>query len=152
MVEPVRAEVLLGQLRDLDVRLSVDDFGTGYSSLSYLKRLPVCEVKIDQGFVRSLSSTGEDNAIVHSVVDVGQHLGLDVVAEGIEDEATWLRLQKMGCAQGQGFLLTRPMPVPDFAVWYARLTLRPVPALPCAGHAGRQRPCRHKGRRHRPRA
>ena len=86
MADPTRAVALLHQLRDLGVRLSVDDFGTGYSSLSYLQRLPVQEVKIDRSFVTGLSTESENVAIVRAIVDLGRHLGLEVVAEGVEDE------------------------------------------------------------------
>ena len=119
MADPARAVDLLAQLRGLGVRLSVDDFGTGYSSLSYLKRLPVQEVKIDKSFVVDLASREQDEAIVRSIVDLGRHLGLDVVAEGIEDEATWQVLAAMGCTLGQGWHLARPMPPSELPAWYA---------------------------------
>ena len=117
MAEPSRAVAVLEQLSSLGVRLAVDDFGTGYSSLSYLKQLPVDEVKIDQSFVKALSEDGEDAAIVGSIISLGRHLGLQVVAEGIEDRDTWTRLESMGCALGQGYYLGRPMPVEDFLGW-----------------------------------
>ena len=79
------------------MRLSVDDFGTGYSSLSYLKRLPVQEVKIDRSFVTGCATGAEDVAIVRAIIDLGRHLGLEVVAEGVEDQATWDLLASMGC-------------------------------------------------------
>ena len=117
MADPARATAVLHQLRDLGVRLSVDDFGTGYSSLSYLKRLPVHEVKIDRSFITGLAQQSDDVAIVRAIVDLGRHLGLDVVAEGVEDQATWDLLNSMGCDLVQGWHLGRPMPVPDLAPW-----------------------------------
>ena len=117
MADPARAVALLHRLRDLGVRLSVDDFGTGYSSLSYLKRLPVQEVKIDRSFITSLREGGEDVAIVRAIVDLGRHLGLEVVAEGIEDQATWDLLASMGCDLGQGWHLGRAMPMDDLFSW-----------------------------------
>ena len=117
MADPARAVALLHRLRDLGVRLSVDDFGTGYSSLSYLKRLPVQEVKIDRSFVTPLREGGEDVAIVRAIVDLGRHLGLEVVAEGIEDTVTWNLLASMGCDLGQGWHLSRPMPAADLLPW-----------------------------------
>jgi EAL domain-containing protein (putative c-di-GMP-specific phosphodiesterase class I) len=119
MADPARAVGLLHQLRDLGVRLSVDDFGTGYSSLSYLKRLPVHEVKIDRSFVTGLREQGEDVAIVRAIVDLGRHLGLEVVAEGVEDQATWDLLASMACDLVQGWHLARPMPTGELLPWLA---------------------------------
>ncbi|MDQ1660934.1 MAG: hypothetical protein QOJ68_914 [Blastococcus sp.] len=118
MADPARAIALLHQLRELGVRLSVDDFGTGYSSLSYLKRLPVQEVKIDRSFVTGLcDQDSEDVAIVRAIVDLGRHLGLDVVAEGVEDQETWDLLASMGCDLVQGWHLGKAMPVPALVPW-----------------------------------
>jgi diguanylate cyclase (GGDEF)-like protein len=117
MADPTRAVALLHELRDLGVRLSVDDFGTGYSSLSYLKRLPVQEVKIDRSFVTGLQDGGEDVAIVRAIVDLGRHLGLEVVAEGVEDRDTWDLLASMGCDLVQGWHLSRPMPPDQLPSW-----------------------------------
>src|SRR3954452_4022917 len=117
MSDPARAVALLQQLRDLGVKLSVDDFGTGYSSLSYLKRLPVDEVKIDRSFVTGLRDGGEDVAIVRSIVDLGRHLGLQVVAEGVEDQETWELLDTMGCDLIQGWHLAHAMPSSQLIPW-----------------------------------
>jgi len=117
MADPARATALLNELRELGVRLSVDDFGTGYSSLSYLKRLPVQEVKIDRSFVAGLHDQGGDVAIVRAIVDLGRHLGLEVVAEGVEDQATWDQLATMGCDLVQGWHLGRPMPTGELVPW-----------------------------------
>jgi EAL domain-containing protein (putative c-di-GMP-specific phosphodiesterase class I) len=117
MADPARAIALLQQLRDLGVRLSVDDFGTGYSSLSYLKKLPVDEVKIDRSFVTGLRSGSDDVAIVRAIVDLGRHLGLEVVAEGVEDQETWDLLTEMGCDLVQGWHLGRAMPNAELVPW-----------------------------------
>ena len=117
MADPARAVAVLHELRALGVHLSVDDFGTGYSSLSYLKRLPVHELKVDRSFVTGLRGGGEDVPIVRSVVDLGRHLGLQVVAEGVEDQETWDLLAALGCDLVQGWHLGRPMPVDDFLPW-----------------------------------
>jgi EAL domain-containing protein (putative c-di-GMP-specific phosphodiesterase class I) len=122
MAEPSRAIALLHQLRELGVRLSVDDFGTGYSSLSYLKRLPVQEVKIDRSFVTSIAERGDDAAIVRAIVDLGRHLGLEVVAEGVEDQQTWDLLAAMGCDIVQGWHLGRAMPAAAFLPWLVSRT------------------------------
>jgi diguanylate cyclase (GGDEF)-like protein len=117
MADPARATAVLHELRSLGVRLSVDDFGTGYSSLSYLKRLPVDEVKIDRSFVTGLHDRAGDAAIVRAIVDLGRHLGLEVVAEGVEDQETWDLLAEMGCHIVQGWHLGRPMPPDALLPW-----------------------------------
>jgi len=117
MADPTRAVAVLHQLRDLGVRLSVDDFGTGYSSLSYLQRLPVHEVKIDRSFVIGLTTESEDVAIVRAIIDLGRHLGLEVVAEGVEDGATWDLLASMHCDLVQGWHLARAMPAGELPAW-----------------------------------
>ena len=117
MADPGRAIELLERLNNMGVRLSVDDFGTGYSSLSYLKRLPVHEIKIDRTFVKGLLTDDNDFAIVRSIVDLGNHLGLEIVAEGVEDQETWDLLADFGCTRVQGWQLARPMPITDFSHW-----------------------------------
>jgi EAL domain-containing protein (putative c-di-GMP-specific phosphodiesterase class I) len=117
--DPARTGEVLDQLHELGVGLSIDDFGTGYSSLSYLRQLPVQEVKIDKSFVMTMLSEPEDAAIVRSIVDLGANLGLSVVAEGVEDAATWAELERLGCANMQGFYLSPPMPISDFIEWLA---------------------------------
>jgi len=101
------------------VRLSIDDFGTGYSSLAYLKRLPVDEVKLDKSLVLGLTSDPDDEAIVRSTVDLARNLGLRMVAEGVEDQATWDALAAMGCELAQGYHLARPMPAGEATAWLA---------------------------------
>jgi len=110
MAYPNVAVQILHKLRDMGVRLSVDDYGTGYSSLSYLKNLPVDELKIDQGFIAKLTSDPDDAVIVASAMRLGHDLGLSVVAEGVEDEATLVALEALGVDIAQGFHLGRPMP------------------------------------------
>jgi diguanylate cyclase (GGDEF)-like protein len=119
MADPARAVAVLHQLKDLGVRLSVDDFGTGYSSLSYLQKLPVQEVKIDRSFIAALDGQSDNVAIVRAIIDLGRHLHLDVVAEGVEDEATWELLASMHCDLVQGWHLARPMPTGDVLGWLA---------------------------------
>ncbi|HVQ90043.1 MAG TPA: bifunctional diguanylate cyclase/phosphodiesterase [Mycobacteriales bacterium] len=117
--DPPRMAQMLGSLRALGVRLSLDDFGTGYSSMSYLRELPVDELKIDQKFIASLCSSRSDAAIVRAVLDLGSNLGLDVVAEGVEDAGTWAALVDLGCRYGQGYHFARPMPAEALADWQA---------------------------------
>lgn len=117
MTDPQHALDVLMRLAALGVRLTVDDFGSGYSSLTYLKKLPVNELKIDQSFVREMATDATDAAIVASTVALGHALGLRVVAEGIEDQATWDLLVGMGCDVIQGYYLSRPLPPDDLACW-----------------------------------
>ncbi len=130
MTDPDRAIDVLGQLDQLGVRLSIDDFGTGYSSLSYLKQLPVHEVKIDRSFVTGLADSAEDLAIVRSVISLGSNLGLDIVAEGVEDQATYDLLAALGCTKIQGWHVARPMPVDDVSAWLARHAAAVTTAAP----------------------
>jgi predicted signal transduction protein with EAL and GGDEF domain len=117
MADPTRAISLLRELRQLGVRLSVDDFGTGYSSLSYLQRLPIDEVKIDKSFVTDMLHRPGDTSIVRAITDLGRNLGLDVVAEGVEDRATWDVLAELGVHLVQGWHFARPMPVDALLPW-----------------------------------
>ena len=107
----------LRQLSALGVRVAIDGFGTGHSSLSYLRRMPIRQVKIDAGFVRRIDHDSSDEAIVRSIVDLGAKLGLDVVAEGVDRQAVWDQLRRMGCGQAQGALLARPLRLAAFAEW-----------------------------------
>ncbi len=114
IASPERSLAVMWQLRSLGFKLSIDDFGTGFSSLSYLKSMPIHELKIDQAFVRNLLSEAGDQAIVASTISLAHNLGLKVVAEGIEDEATAYWLAKQQCDIGQGYWFARPMPADAF--------------------------------------
>ncbi|MEA2681877.1 MAG: hypothetical protein QOK05_205 [Chloroflexota bacterium] len=107
-MDPEAADRLL-PISNLGVNLSIDDFGTGYSSLAYLKRLPVSELKIDRSFVMALDTDADDAAIVIPTIDLGHNLGLSVVAEGVENEASELMLLRHGCDFAQGYHVSRPM-------------------------------------------
>lgn len=125
MAEPTKALRTLQGLADLGVQLSIDDFGTGHSSLAYLQQLPVHEVKIDRTFISKLTSNQASRAIVGSVIHLAHSLGLTVVAEGVEDEATWNALQQLGCDAIQGYFLGRPVPENGLRLWLdARETAR----------------------------
>jgi diguanylate cyclase (GGDEF)-like protein/PAS domain S-box-containing protein len=100
---------VLGELRDLGIRLSIDDFGTGFSSLSALQHLPVETLKIDQSFVRDAASDPEDATLVRTIIELGRNLGLEVIAEGVETEAQLEFLRASGCHYGQGLLFGAPM-------------------------------------------
>ena len=117
MSDAARTIEVLRRLAALGVKLSVDDFGTGYSSLSYLQQLPVEEIKIDQLFVREMTSDSSAEAIVRSVLDLARNLGLRVVAEGVEDGQLWERLRELHCDIAQGYHLARPMLPGDVVPW-----------------------------------
>ena len=117
MADPHRAIGVLERLRALGVRLSLDDFGTGHSSLAYLKRLPLDEVKIDRSFVIGMSEDSDDAAIVRSTIDLARHLGLGVVAEGVESAAILSDLADLSCDVAQGFYLSRPLPADELDGW-----------------------------------
>jgi EAL domain-containing protein (putative c-di-GMP-specific phosphodiesterase class I) len=117
MDDPVRAQHTLERLSAMGLDLSIDDFGTGYSSLAYLKRLPVNELKIDKSFVLNMENDVGDTKIVRSTIDLGHNMGLRVVAEGIESEAVWRLLADLGCDQGQGYFMSRPIPADQLFGW-----------------------------------
>jgi diguanylate cyclase (GGDEF)-like protein len=129
MNDPNGVAALMADLHRMGVRLSIDDFGTGYSSLSTLRKLPLDEIKIDKSFVMGLRDSTGDETIVRSVVDLGRNLGLDVVAEGVENEQIWHVLRRMGCTQIQVYYLTRPIPVADFPAWLAEYHREPEALL-----------------------
>jgi len=101
--------LLLNELAEMGIHLSVDDFGTGYSSLSYLKRLPVSKLKIDQSFIRDITVDPNDNAIVVAIISMAKSLDLDIIAEGIETEGQLALLRTHGCKVGQGYYFSVPL-------------------------------------------
>ena len=97
--------------------MAIDDFGTGYSSMSYLKGLAVDALKIDKSFVQNLATDASDRAIVRSTVELGHNLGLQVVAEGVEDTVSYEQLARLGCDLAQGYYMGRPMSAEDLQRW-----------------------------------
>jgi len=101
------------QLAALGLRFSIDDFGTGYSSLAYLKKMPLYELKIDRSFIMDTPDDANSRALVQSILAMAGHLGLRVVAEGVETQAQADFLIAHDCASMQGYLYARPMPLPE---------------------------------------
>ncbi len=110
----------MNQLSARGVRISIDDFGTGYSSLMYLKRLPVDELKIDRSFVTHMVVDENDTVIVRSTIDMAHNMGLKVVAEGVEDEATYQLLTRLHCDLVQGFHISHPLSAAELMKWMQR--------------------------------
>lgn len=114
MMEDVQlAESVLHRLKAVGVHLAVDDFGTGFSSLAYLKRFPVDALKIDRAFVDGLEHQESDDAFVRSIISLAEALGLDVVAEGVENQEQADVLLALGCVRAQGYYYGRPVPAAD---------------------------------------
>lgn len=117
MEQPELAVEVITLFDKLGVRISIDDFGTGFSSLSYLKRLPVDELKIDKSFVMEIHNDDSDAVIVRSTIDLAHNLGLEVVAEGIENQDIYDILSILGCDHAQGYHIGHPLPLNDIEHW-----------------------------------
>lgn len=117
MQDPANSLTALGELNTAGIPVSIDDFGSGYSSLSYIKQLPASEIKIDRSLITDLATGTQDQVIVQTTITMCHSLGYQVVAEGVEDEATADMLRRMGCDMIQGFLLTPPLPFDEMLVW-----------------------------------
>jgi EAL domain-containing protein (putative c-di-GMP-specific phosphodiesterase class I) len=116
LMEDSRSVVdVLKELKNIGVLLALDDFGTGYSSLSYLKRFPIDALKIDQSFVRDLTTDEDDASIVTAVIGMGKSLHMRVVAEGVETREQLATLRQYECPQGQGYYFSRPVPAVEFS-------------------------------------
>lgn len=120
MNDPDRVLGNLAELHRVGVRISLDDFGAGNTSLSYLRQLPIDEVKIDRSLVGNMTRSAEDGVVARAAVSVSQELGMEVVAEGVEDAETVNALRALGCEEAQGFHFARPMPPEDLPGWLRR--------------------------------
>ncbi len=102
------------KLKERGVKMSIDDFGTGYSSLSYFKHIPAGELKIDKAFVQAMHSSGEDLELIKVMIHIAHQFGLQVIAEGVEDEASMRKLRQLGCDLAQGYFFSPPLTVAEF--------------------------------------
>jgi len=116
----------MNDLHARGVRMSIDDFGTGYSSLSYLKKFKVYKLKIDQSFVRDISTDAEDKAIVSAIIRMAQSLGLRTIAEGVETGGQLAFLGDEGCDEVQGYYYSKPLPPEQFERFIAARQGTPV--------------------------
>lgn len=114
MHDPQNAIAVMNKLHERGVRMSIDDFGTGYSSLSHLKKFKVYKLKIDQSFVRDISTDPEDRAIVSAVINMAKSLGLQTIAEGVETAGQLAFLREQGCDEMQGYYYCKPLPADEF--------------------------------------
>jgi diguanylate cyclase (GGDEF)-like protein len=128
MGDRTRAQRILNGLREAGVRIAVDDYGTGYSSLAYLRELPVDELKLDKSFLTDLQDDPRALAIVRSTIGLAQSLGLNMVAEGVEDAATSEELVRAGCEVHQGWYYAKALPANDLEAWLDRLAATGIPA------------------------
>jgi len=115
-----RAVAQLERLRDAGVEVAIDDFGAGFSNLSYLTSIPADVLKIDQSFIRPLGARASDTFLVRQIIETARGLGFKVCAEGIEDQATFDTLRQLGCEEGQGYFIARPMPAEALSAWLER--------------------------------
>ena len=117
MSDPAQASALLREIRDVGVRIAIDDFGTGYSSLTYLHEFPLSALKIDKNFVQSVESNDRGGPISKMIIGLGQNLGLEVIAEGVETEVQLEYMREHGCDVAQGYLYARPESPEDLTPW-----------------------------------
>lgn len=113
MAEPERAHQVLKELDKMGVKIVIDDFGTGFSSLVYLKHLPVNMLKVDKSFVMDMFNVESNATIVHSIIDLAHNLGLQVIAEGVENDQAWIWLKKWNCDIAQGYYISHPLTLID---------------------------------------
>lgn len=116
--DPEHTITILESFQKLGIHTSIDDFGTGYSSLSYLQRFPVYKLKIDQSFVRNMTTNANDQVIVGTIILLAQQLGMTTIAEGVETKAQLEMLNNIGCDDIQGYYISRPLPAEEFKTGY----------------------------------
>lgn len=126
MIDPEGALEVMRQLAARQIAISIDDYGTGYSSLAYLNDLPAKELKLDRSFTSRVLHDQRTASIIAGTVDLAHGLGLRIIAEGVEDEATLVVLRKLGCDETQGYLHGKPMPADHFFDWLKKFSPSPV--------------------------
>ncbi|MEO0988522.1 MAG: EAL domain-containing protein, partial [Cyanobacteria bacterium J06639_14] len=107
------AHALMMRLKELGIQLAIDDFGTGYSSLSYLHRFPTDTLKIDRSFVSRMENSSEDREIVHTIIELGHKLDMNLVAEGVSSSKQLALLKEANCQFGQGYYFSKPLPADE---------------------------------------
>ena len=115
--EPERSLFAISALREAGVRIAIDDFGTGYSSFGMLRDLTVDRLKIDASFVDGIAHSQRQQHLVKAIVALAKGLGIETVAEGVETEESWITLANLGCDVAQGYLICRPVPLPELVEW-----------------------------------
>jgi diguanylate cyclase (GGDEF)-like protein len=120
LVDPKRAIEIIKVLGAMGIQMEIDDFGTGYSSLSYLKSLPISALKIDRSFITDIIRESQNETIVASTVQMAHSLGLKIIAEGVEDEATLLKMMRLDCDMIQGYYFATPIPASEVDNWLLR--------------------------------
>jgi EAL domain-containing protein (putative c-di-GMP-specific phosphodiesterase class I) len=123
MKRAATTDVTFKALKATGLRLAIDDFGTGYCSLSYLTKFPIDTIKIDQSFVRQISTSPADTAIVKAVINMAHSLNLVVVAEGVETREEFEFLANLGCDEAQGYYFSRPVAAASFATLLSNLAM-----------------------------
>ena len=127
MHDPEISAGVLRRLKALGLRLSVDDFGTGYSALAYMRQFPIDTLKIDRAFINRASHVPESSALIRTLIQLGKALGIETLAEGIEDAAQLSHLLREHCDSGQGFLFARPLEAADIEDFFDHGGAPPVP-------------------------
>jgi diguanylate cyclase (GGDEF)-like protein len=117
MTDPERTLEIIQRLHGMGYKLSIDDFGTGYSSLAYLRKMPLTELKIDKSFVTDVLHSENDAVIVNATINLAHNLGLQVTAEGVENQEIMDKLGHFECDIAQGYLISRPLPIEEFNLW-----------------------------------
>ena len=125
IVDPLRALETLCRIHELGVALAIDDFGTGYTSLSHLRKLPITTLKIDFSFINNMLKSKDDAGLVQSIINLSHNLGMDVIAEGVEDQATWDMLNTFKCDVAQGHFICPPMTAGQITQWLKTQVISP---------------------------